>query len=283
MPTKKEKQPLSVTHPELAKEADGWDPTLVSAGSGKKYKWRCEHGHEWLATCGNRTISKSNCPVCAGQKAWPGFNDVATTHPMLAVEADGWNPTEFIAGTNRKLAWKCKLNHSWTATGYSRIAGSGCPYCTNQKLLSGFNDLRTKYPEVARQADGWDPKSVGAGSSLRLGWKCEVGHQWTATVMGRTGRDKTNCPICSNKVIHIGFNDLLTTRSDLAKEAEGWDPTKIGAGSNAIVKWKCQKGHIWKASVKNRTIKNSGCPFCSNHKIQSGFNDLRTTHPVMAT
>lgn len=27
MPGKKEKQPLSVTHPELAMEADGWDPS----------------------------------------------------------------------------------------------------------------------------------------------------------------------------------------------------------------------------------------------------------------
>jgi len=31
MPGKKEKQPLSVTHPELAKEADGWDPNLITA------------------------------------------------------------------------------------------------------------------------------------------------------------------------------------------------------------------------------------------------------------
>ena len=36
MPSKKEKLPLSVTHPELAKEADGWDPTLVTSGSGQK-------------------------------------------------------------------------------------------------------------------------------------------------------------------------------------------------------------------------------------------------------
>jgi len=30
VPTKKEKLPLSVTHPELAKEADGWDPSTKS-------------------------------------------------------------------------------------------------------------------------------------------------------------------------------------------------------------------------------------------------------------
>ncbi len=32
VPGKKEKLPLSVTHPELAKEADGWDPTAITKG-----------------------------------------------------------------------------------------------------------------------------------------------------------------------------------------------------------------------------------------------------------
>ena len=29
MPTKKEKQPLSVTHPDLAKEVDGWERSIL--------------------------------------------------------------------------------------------------------------------------------------------------------------------------------------------------------------------------------------------------------------
>ncbi len=45
MPTKKEKQPLSVTHPELAKEANGWDPATLTFGSGKKMSWKCPKGH----------------------------------------------------------------------------------------------------------------------------------------------------------------------------------------------------------------------------------------------
>jgi perosamine synthetase len=37
VPGKKEKLPLSVTHPGLAKQADGWDPSSVTAGSNKKF------------------------------------------------------------------------------------------------------------------------------------------------------------------------------------------------------------------------------------------------------
>jgi hypothetical protein len=38
VPTKKEKQPLSVTHPELAKVADGWDSSSVTFGSGQGFR-----------------------------------------------------------------------------------------------------------------------------------------------------------------------------------------------------------------------------------------------------
>ena len=36
---KKFKKPLSETHPELAKEADGWDPAIVNAGTKEKRNW----------------------------------------------------------------------------------------------------------------------------------------------------------------------------------------------------------------------------------------------------
>lgn len=56
------------------------------------------------------------------------------------------------------------------------------------------------------------------------------------------------------------------------------DVTKVTSGSHKKMWWKCDKGHIWQASVKNRTSRKSGCPYCSGHKVFSGFNDLNTTH-----
>lgn len=56
------------------------------------------------------------------------------------------------------------------------------------------------------------------------------------------------------------------------------DLTKVTSGSHKKLWWKCDKGHIWQASVKNRTTRKSGCPYCSGHKVFSGFNDLNTTH-----
>ena len=94
-----------------------------------------------------------------------GINDLATLHPELAKEADGWDPSQVIAGTGKKLPWKCKEGHTWIATGYNRINGKGCPYCANRKAWSGFNDLATLYPELAKEADGWDPRTIIPGTS----------------------------------------------------------------------------------------------------------------------
>ena len=58
------KKPLSITHPELASQADGWDPTTLTANSGIKVGWKCEHGHSWKAIVAGRSSGK-NCPSCS--------------------------------------------------------------------------------------------------------------------------------------------------------------------------------------------------------------------------
>ena len=90
-----------------------------------------------------------------------GINDLATLHPEVAAEADGWDPETVAAGSNKKLPWKCNKGHKWETDVWSRTGkNSGCPYCGNKKLLVGFNDLKTKFPEIAEEADGWDPSTI---------------------------------------------------------------------------------------------------------------------------
>ena len=93
----KDKKPLSETHPELAKEAFGWDPAKVMPGSNNKYKWKCQKNHVWTAIVSSRTRAKNGCPFCGHQKCLTGFNDMATTHPELAFQAFGWDPKNYIA------------------------------------------------------------------------------------------------------------------------------------------------------------------------------------------
>jgi hypothetical protein len=266
VPKKKAKLPLSKTHPKLAKEADGWDPSNVAAGHTKKLKWRCSKGHTYKSVVSSRTSKvPSGCPICSNQQILPGYNDLGTRFPEIAKEADGWDPSKVAAGSRVKKKWRCSKGHPYEAALYSRTGKNkkGCPICSNQQILTGYNDLATRFPEIAKEADGWDPRIVMGGTHLKLKWKCIQGHSYEAAVSSRVGKLKTGCAICAGKKILTGFNDLSTLFPHIASEADGWNPKILSAGSHRKMKWKCPEGHKYISMVVNRTRLNTGCPTCN--------------------
>jgi len=68
--------------------------------------------------------------------------------------------------------------------------------------LVGFNDLKFLHPDIAEQADGWDPTTVTAKSGQKKSWKCLLGHNWDAVVANRTPPTNSGCPVCVEK----GYN-----------------------------------------------------------------------------
>jgi hypothetical protein len=274
---------LATVHPRLVKEADGWDPTQVLSGARDKLSWKCSEGHKWKASLLNRTRRGDKCPYCSGKLAYPGFNDLASLRPDLASELIDADASKITLGSGKKYKWKCSKGHIYTTTVNSRAGSkeSGCNICANKVLVTGLNDLATGNPEMAAQADGWDPSTVIMGSNVRRNWKCSLGHKWTTSLNSRLGKD-TGCPYCSGRYTLAGFNDLATTHPALAKQAHGWDPTKARFGSEKKVEWICDLGHVWKATPNARTSQVSNCPICGNQQLLVGFNDLATTHPAIA-
>ena len=288
MQNKKIVQSLATTHPELALQAVGWDPTTLTAGSGKKVMWRCQKNanHQWATTVQHRSIGRG-CPFCAGRRVLVGDNDFATTHPGLALQAVGWDPTTLTAGSDKKVKWVCQKNpeHKYSAMVNARSRGKGCPFCSGRRILVGDNDFATIYPELAVQASGWDPKTMTAFSHAKVEWVCQKNpkHTYSATVANRS--NGTGCPYCFGHKVLVGDNDLATTHPELALQASGWDPTTLTAGSHKKVKWVCQKNskHIYTAVVYSRSKTNgNGCSICSGHQVLVGDNDLATTHPELA-
>lgn len=280
MPIKKAKPPLSKTHPELAREAHGWDPEQFSYGSGKKVAWKCKHGHTWETSISHRTINNSNCPVCWGRTTLKGFNDLESKNPALAAEAFGWDPSKVTASSSKKLTWKCSVGHVWDASVAHRTnMKSGCPFCAGKKIQVGFNDLATTNPEISKEADGWDPRTVSKGMAVKLKWKCSLGHIWMDSPGHRSRGD--GCPICSSHQVLVGYNDLASTNPELLVFVDGWDPTSVTAKSDKRKNWKCNLGHKWTTRVKQLTL-GTRCPVCSGRDVLVGYNDLKTTHPTLA-
>lgn len=289
---------LAKTNPELI---DEWHPTKngdllpteVTQKSGRLVWWLGKCGHEWQSKVYIRT-SGHGCPYCSNIKVLPGFNDLATKNPNLAKE---WHPNKngdlkpdmFASTSNKKVWWLGVCGHEWQATINSRHFGNGCPVCANQQVLSGYNDLATKNPNLAKE---WhqtkngeiSPTMVSPKSSKRAWWMCEKGHEWQARVADRASGK--GCPYCANVKVLPKYNDLETKEPNIVHE---WHPTKNGNlkpdmitdGSRKAVWWLCEKGHEWQAPVSRRTC-GRGCPICANKKILPGYNDLATKNPKLA-
>ena len=273
---------LASVHPELISE---WSDK-ITFGSNKNVWWKGSCGHEWQASVKSRS-SGEKCPICSGKRVVKGINDLATLKPELVKEWSDKNilkPTEVSIGSHKKIIWKCKLGHEWEATVKSRTLNhTGCPYCSNNKVLIGFNDLASQLPKVAAE---WSernyplkPTMVTAYSNQKVWWKCSKVHEWYALIPTRS--NGSNCPYCSGHILLKGFNDLATTHPELVEE---WSDRNSPLTSDMIneksrknVWWKCKEcGHEWKSVVASR-IKGTTCPVCSDRKVLTGYNDLATT------
>lgn len=271
---------LASQNPALASE---WHPTKngkitpneINAKSGKKYWWLGDCGHEWESQLSNRD-NGAGCSVCAGKTVLIGFNDLASQNPALASQ---WHPTkngavtpeEITLTTSKKVWWICSESHEWEVSPNGRRSGSGCPYCSGNKVMAGFNDLETISPTIAAQwhptkNKGLTPQQVTKGSKRKVWWLCSKGHEWEVMV---TERNYSNCPICSGHKVLAGFNDLATLNPVLAAQ---WHPIKNGKltpykvtkSSGQRIWWICDNNHEWLALGSDRS-NGSGCPNCVNH------------------
>lgn len=205
-------------------------------------------------------------------------NSILSKKPELKNEWDyeknGKIKPEYVSyGSSKKYWWKCNLGHSYECEPKKKEFNKGCPYCSNKKLLKGFNDIKTLYPNVIND---WDynlnkniPEETIGITSKHFYWKCVKGHSYYGTLNSKLIGSK--CTICSGKQVLLGYNDLKSIYPLLAEE---WDykknnfpPEHYAATSNKKVYWICKKcNHNWKASISNRP----NCPNCT--EINNTYN-----------
>lgn len=261
---------LSVISPELAKtlhptkngSITGYD---VLPGSTKKVWWLGECGHEWIAAIRNRYRDKQSCPYCSNQKILAGFNDLETTEPELLQYWDKnknlIKPTEITSGNSKKkIWWKLPCNHNVykTINHFKKIANKDyCVECnsvvTDKTLLLQWNYAKNSI----------SPSEIALSSEKKVWWVGVCGHEWLRACIN--AYTNNNCPICNNHQILVGYNDLATTNKTLSKE---WNfsknrnmPEDFTKGSSKKVWWLCDKGHEWQATISDRN-RGSRCPNC---------------------
>lgn len=282
----------------------------LTTQSGRRVWWVCSKGHEWECRIADRIQAKNkagtDCPYCAGRKVWVGYNDFASLHPVIASE---WHPTknsdftpsDFTAGSHMKAWWICKNDHEWQTSIKHRTGRlkTGCVYCAGNLVSTGFNDLLTINPTLSAEwhptkNDGLYPNKVLPNSHRKVWWLGRCDHEWFAAISSRNRNSNAGCPVCSGKEVLKGFNDLASQHPILAAT---WHPAKNSdlfpytehMSSQKQVWWQCSLGHDWKTSIASRARTANGvttynfCPICSGRKVWSGFNDLASRHPALAS
>ena len=205
--------PFPQLYPALLEEWDyeknaGIDPHSITAGSPKKFFWKCKRNplHIWEGILCNRTRKNEGCPYCTGQRTIPS-ESVAILCPKLMEE---WHPTKnahldptaIPLGSQKRAWWRCKEGHEWTTMIFVRAKkDKGCPECRGF-IASEKNSLATLFPEIASE---WHPtknapltpRGVTAKSGKVVWWKCgRCLYEWRTNVKNRT-HNRTLCPRCA--------------------------------------------------------------------------------------
>ena len=258
--------------------------------------WKCSKGHQWEARLDSRTNKnrKSGCPFCSGRKV-DNSNSLFTLNPNGIMKEWDYNkntinPKTIASGSNTKVFWKCSSGHEWSARISGRTNGSGCPICSNQKIVTRESCLEITHPQLLKD---WNyernikkPSEVTYGIKNKVWWKCSSGHEWQSNINSRI--KGAGCPYCSGRLA-CKDNCLSTTHPHLILE---WDfdkngiltPELVTYGSTKNAWWKCKKGHSWKTVIANRASHSNqnGCPYCENKKVCKD-NCLATINPSLAS
>lgn len=276
-----------------------------------KVKIRCQKHGVFELIAGNHINPKikAGCPYCAGKAVYQGENDLLSQAPEVAQyfdeEMNQCSASEVFVKSGKKYWWNCDngLNHKYQMKPLNKVnRNQGCPICSGQQLLTGFNDLQTKYPNVAKE---WDyslnenkPSDYTYGSGYKAWWKCDkCGKSYQSPINIHIRGHK--CPYCAGLKVLFGKNDLATLFPDIAVEYSDDNElpaNKISAQTHKKVKWVCPHcNQEYLASPHHRTSNDkTGCPYCKRqskgerkikqilkkynitYKEQEWFDDLRS-------
>ena len=196
--------------------ASNIDPYVLGDKSHVKVNWICSQ-------CGKkfvRTLSKTKdnvlCIECTNKNnGLKHINVIIKNRGSLLDNysniAKEWNyekngdlKTENVSpNSKKKVWWICPKGHEYQSVISNRTGKNNrnCPYCSNQKILKGYNDLETLYPDLAKEwnykKNSLKPYEIGAGSGKKYWWICKQGHEYFMSPINRVYG--MGCSTCSSE------------------------------------------------------------------------------------
>ena len=212
--------------------------------------------------------------------------------------------------TSKTVNWICPSGHHYDAYVANRTKrGDSCPYCSNHRLLVGYNDLAHIAPGICEE---WDyqkngekhtedvsrgkknphpssPEEIMYGSSTKVYWKCKKGHEsYSSPNARKVGMDGSfaDCDRCADESRVYNRRKTIAGKKNLAvlvpQVIDEWIysehdlvPEDVSCNSTELVHWKCKKGHEFDKRVTERVSLAGGryflhqCSECARYQRTS--------------
>lgn len=83
--------------------------------------------------------------------------------------------------------------------------------------------IKNSYMDILDAVVNTSDSLYSFGSHIKIEWVCLKGHRFIRAISNMTSVTSSlgvhfTCPVCSGKTVLVGYNDLQTTRPDLASE-----------------------------------------------------------------
>lgn len=291
---------LLVKFPEIVKE---WDyeknenliPEQFVFGSNKKVYWKCSRGHSWQTTIQQRTIQKTECPLCRPnvsrlelriyseliyffpetkrqKKLWGKEFDVSNEDLKFCIEVDGY-PWHLKKIDNDKLKNRLCNNQQYILF---RIRDDRLIQISTDDIFYSEKNRDNQLiviQELFKQilSKIYFSKKLKKEIELYLCSNSFINeHEFLSIVSQLPGPGFEKSIEATHPAIALQWHPVLN--GDLK-------PNMVSIGSGFKPWWICDKGHEWSAHLYTRA--KAGCPVCSNKKV-SKENNLAFKFPLIA-
>ena len=243
-------------------------------------------GGEYLDNLQDIIAGKDECPYCSGQRVLPGYNSVAVKYPDIVKRWSDKNKktADEVLPTDRGSYYLDCAECSGTYLTKLQIVIAGedeCPYCSGQRVLSGYNSVAVKYPDIAKRWSDKNEKTADEVLPTDRGsyyLNCPECGGTYPTKLQEAIAGEDACPYCSDRKVLPGYNSFDVKHPDLMEE---WDyranyvladPKQIKDTCTTRVWWICRKNqdHVYPMTVKNRVMYEKrgreACPYCKGRR-----------------
>ena len=286
---------LKTVHPELIEEWDfeknkGVDPSKIMSSIALKVWWKCEKGHEWLASINNRSKGKG-CPVCASeiQTSFPEKALYYYLNKILNVESRkkilGQEIDIYIESLDLGIEYDGIYYHERERKKFLDKQKN------NVMKSEGICLLRVKesdreYYDIQNKIFYYIPNSQYTNLNIvienminlinntyNLSYKVDVDIKRDSIEILKTYKSLEISNSLGEKNLELSSEWNYEKNGKLV-------PEQFTSKSQFKVWWKCKNGHEWQAKISDRS-KGKGCPICAGRQVLKGFNDLATRFPAL--